>query len=761
MSDIDTQDRDGVGRTLTRKLEDDLGDLSGFRTRIHKEPGRVVMLRTKGGNPEVTEKRDVPEGCVKGPLVEIAFKYANPSALSGYRRWYGEPDPAIGAQEKVIKYEWSSDGLLCMESRKLQKICFTDGNAQTVDFLFAERPEDDNIPAEALPEVSAAAAGSTARFKFIEGKYTSREWYNSELANIGWAFSGPTIAGDPTPEPASAVKFFIQRLRSITFSVSDTQGKVRSAMVKWIFLNPAEVERGVGAITTACTNQNAREVSFNNRHFFTPNTDGNMSNLTMSVGIDQPPAFAGGPSFSVEFKKPGSFIAAVDPEGATGNQRPADVARAIDLCQFSAFGNPYHGLYWKTGTSAAVLYRDSARESDWGFSPDTYYSFGLSIGGGDGFTHKYYNVRDKDPTLEDNQVSTGVEGQGVLYPDALLVGGAWYVKDADINGWGQLQYDEFLYKDPAGTVWVVQYEITSTARMYDTSAGLGVDHALVTVVIRLKRRYGILGTEFSGLIPAANTINRTITTLTFVDNGAWNIGAGFIMYLFRQYAFTCAPDAKTVMCQSRYMGEGSSMYALRGVKLFSMSGVGAVKADASEGIQIGDGITVSVADFEIPKPVIAGPLRAETLDLYHSNGQWNYLSATFVNKNTGGGFYDRGATIYRNGDIVTGQFSSLSNLTPYTVIPVFHCPVRMVEASSDLPPPYWKPLGWTVIRQDDTSSFNTGLVVRDSVITVNQADMHQYLHTDTFVYSAKIGWAYDYRTKELITTPFDTTAYFI
>lgn len=54
-----------------RTMSDRLGDVDGFRTSVENLPDRDVMLRTRGGNPEVTTRfkgRKIPQ------LVEVAFK---------------------------------------------------------------------------------------------------------------------------------------------------------------------------------------------------------------------------------------------------------------------------------------------------------------------------------------------------------------------------------------------------------------------------------------------------------------------------------------------------------------------------------------------------------------------------------------------------------------------------------------------------------------------------------------------------------------
>ena len=737
--DFLVNDRDGAGKTLSRKLLAQSVDQGSFNTVIRQLPnGDEVMLRTKGGMPEMTvRKKPLLAGeCIKGPLTEIAFKYANPSAVTGYRRWYGEQDPAIGT-DKTKTYEWSSDSLFCIESRKLQKICFTDGNNQTVDFLFAEKPEDETQPPAV---VNPANAGASARFRFTEGVYLDREWYRAEAADIGWAFSGPTIDGVPAPEPATAVKFIIKRVRSIMFSISDTLGRVVPSRIKWVFANQSSVDRVLGDITTACTNQNARELSFANRSFFA--TNGNMDKLTLSVGLDEPPAVSGGPSFVVNFKSPGSFTAAINPEGAIGNVRPAQVEKAIDLCEFSTFGNPYHGLYWKVGTSDAVLYKDSTKAAQWPFIPEcTVVRYGGS--------HRYYNVRDKDPLDERNQIKTDDPSTGTFFPDALIQDGLWYVKDKGTSGWGGLNYNEFLYKDPAGSVWVIDFEILYVNQ---GPSGVYVDgrDALVTVRLTLKRRFGVLGTQFN--YGALNQINRVIGDFVYTDVYAWNIGAGFALYDFRNRSFYCAPDAKQVVMLSRYFQENSNGNPIFGAAKFTLDGTGSLVTAT-----LGNGITATMDEVPVIRALnarVSGYVHRYTLDVWYEDGHWKDLIAVTCSDPAG-----KWVNMFQSGELLC-TVTGVSEVFPVLVTPAY---VPAGYAGSQIPDWDNAPLAWAPSLYWDYPSptGSTYLIYRGAKVAIALADVQPYLKDAAGCYSAQIGWAYDYRTKELISVPFGSTAYFI
>lgn len=569
------QDRDAAGRTISRKLLDKVDDsASAFRTVVISDVDKEIMLRTKGGNNEVTVKRAEPEGvvCVKSPLIERAFSYNSSTAPVGYRRWYGEPDPAISSDPKDTEYVFSLDGLLCMETREIQKICFTDGNSEKVDFIFSKKPDNGEVGQAA----SSLNASSTARFKFIEKPYEVREWYGSEVADIGWAFAGPTIDGDPTPEPADAIKFFIRRVRSMSFTFSDAKKKVKNLLVKWIFANQTSTDRAGPTSAVGCANyKSAREVSFTNREFFAVATDGNMEKLTLQLDADEPPTNPDMAKIRLEFKKPGSFISAIDPDGATGNTRPADVEKAIDLCEFSAFGNPYHGLFWDETGEDSILYKDSSKATQWPFSPVSPYV----VGGSRGLSlfHRYYNVTGKNSLMEENKVKTEDAANGEMLCDAFLISGFYPITDDTdyANGWGQMTYKEFLYKDPAGTVWACEAEIVET----EIADAIGTTKTDVTIWIN--RRYGILGTEFAGHVSPENIAIRRNAGTFYFDTP---YGHGYYGD-YTTSGISVAHDAKTICVFSKHISTGRILERA----IVTMSGAGALVA--STGVSIGDGIS--------------------------------------------------------------------------------------------------------------------------------------------------------------------------
>lgn len=582
MSDRLFNDRDGAGKTIGRKLEDRVNDPLGFRTVIVKDGDNEVMLRTKGGRPELTVKKPEPKApittCVKSPLTEIAFKYHATTAQTGYRRWYGEPDPVAPAGPAAQTYQYSSDGLFALPARKLQKISFKDANLQNVDFLFAEQPVDPTTLSANLPATSVAAAASTARFKFIEGKYPEREWYPTERSDIGWAFTSP----------ATAVKFFIKRVKSIKFSVTDTMNAALGAiLIKWKFAYKDSTPLTGNPPDTGCANQNAEEVSFPGREFYAAVTDGNMEKLTMRV--------SNAADIRLDFKKPGSFIAVVDPENATGNTRPADKTKAIDLCEFSGFGNPYHGLVWNS-QALRVVYSDktkidTVKVKDGSGIPANYpdlegnnhYLKNYYYGGNGAFDFglRYYNFYNVNPFEQANITSTDDPYDGFLYMDAVIAHGLWYVGDHGASPtWNLLDDNSMLYKDGAGNCWEIYLQLT---KLNSTTARL-------TPTIR--QRYGVLGSsEFRDIMKVLPSTDFAMA-LNFPEGWKYRVehapNAKEAMILVTSYhyesAYNVGSPAMTV--------EPDNYHVFYGVRVV-VSGDGALLADALLGIGRSDGISVS------------------------------------------------------------------------------------------------------------------------------------------------------------------------
>lgn len=83
-----------------------------------------------------------------------------------------------------------------------------------------------------------------------------------------------------------------------------------------------------------------------------------------------------------------------------------------------------------------------------------------------------------------------------------------------------------------------------------------------------------------------------------------------------------------------------------------------------------------------------------------------------------------------------------------------------------IPSPQQSPLAWTVKNISALTALgqrpNVPLIYRDGLAEVDPYNTAYWTNpATTHGVSARIGWAYDYRSKELITTPFGSLAYFI
>lgn len=597
MADKFFKDADGAGRTLGDKLMRRAQDTDDFRTVIYDTPEGQVMLKTKGGNPELSIKRrevaaEAPvTECIASPLIEIAFKHGTPAEpvdpernpftlTSGYRTWHGENDPGVaGSPATVPEIQYSSDGLLYMQVRKPKKMRFLDKQNRTVDLVLARKPTKDSDADNAeydgantfsvVAKALATAAGAVSRFIFAEGRYRYREWYAPRSVNIDWCL----------PVNTSAVRFLMRRLKKLTLLVWDsTKPAGQEKTVDWFFAEPGIQDMPGSQPDTACANQNGREVSFANRQFFTEK--GHMKEARFRVGYQN--QNDGTADFRLEFKKPGSFLSQIDPEAVvprTGNHPGVD--GSPDAAEVVAFGNPYHGLMWVDGPgySNRVLYKDSTKTSQWPWTPAEPY-WGLNPYGVSNHEHQYYNVFGIENPLDVNHVVKAPDSDEMYLKDAFLFHGAWYVREAQAIGWGQLNFShrdgyvyypaqyEFLYRDDAGVVWVMQF-----------SMWLNSIHGL-RVQLHLLRRYGDISTSMTQSGPSLRLIHDEwfkIPNVQFDHTG-----------VYATPNVAVADNAKGACVFLRNISHGTGNAIMHAV-YFSVSGVGAVTAGA--GVNVGDGIT--------------------------------------------------------------------------------------------------------------------------------------------------------------------------
>lgn len=589
MTDKFFQDRDNAGKTISGKLMSKVEDnANDYRTVVISDGDTTTMLKTKGGMPEVTQtKKQTPVTtceCIKSPLTEIAFGYAastsaedaNPfKAATGYRRWYGEADNG-GAAFGKVGYNFSSDGILCIRSRPIQRMSFKDAKNQTVDLLFARKPEiesdaenkdyDADNTLTSVAHSRVAPALSSSRFVFAEGRYKYREWHPERSINLAWAFSNP----------AMAVFFLCKRLKSITFRFWDNQTGCQTSnpekTVKWSFMDEGLPVIEGTKTTTTCANQDAREPSFAARSYFA--TNGHLFDTELRVGLAG--SSEGTADIHLKLKRPGGLLTLFDPEKVVPASGQPDIthpgyATAHDLLDFAAFGNPYHGFVYKVGNNPAILYKDATQTATWaGITP---------VAGV--YPIRYYNFSGKDP-LDEKNIVRKPSSDEAYYPDAVFADQRWnIVPDTTTPTWSQLNWDEMLYKDPAGTVWVIMVRpMVWSIYPGDTA----VQFQRFGVRVDLVRRYGEIGTDFrydQFAVPLRIFIHGS-PTFAPAD---WTVyGAGY--FSGRLFVASDGKSAVAALAWAGTSGEGETICCAYRINL---SGSGAT--DASEGVAIGDGIS--------------------------------------------------------------------------------------------------------------------------------------------------------------------------
>jgi hypothetical protein len=815
------KDADGVGKTLGNKLMRQVPDANDFRTVVYDTPDGQVMLKTKGGNPELTMKREqkaeaVVSECIASPLVEIAFKHGTPAEpvnpdrnpftlTTGYRTWYGEQDPGVvGSPATVAEVQYSSDGLLYMEMRKPKKLRFLDKNNRTVDVVLARKPateqDADNAEYDAtntfkvVAKAVATAAGAVSKFIFAEGRYRYREWYKPRSANVDWCL----------PVNTSAVRFLIRGLKRLRLLVWDsTKPAGQEKEVDWFFADPSVPDMAGSMPDTACANQNGREVSFSNRQFFAEK--GHLREARFRVGYEN--ANGGSVDFRLEFKRPGGFITPVDPEAVvsrTGSHPGA--ASSPDATEIVAFGNPYHGLMWVDGPgfSNRVLYKDSTKTSQWPWTP-LEPSWGMNPFGIVEFEHQYYNVFGVKNTLDVKDV-VAVEGSDEKYlKDAFLFHGAWYVREAAALGWGQLDITygnfvqsppiyEFLYKDDSGVVWVVRAQWSRSIPSYVLESGKAKYTSNIGLTVTLHQRYGNIAENFASPKVTTRTLFSGVVPIIWFE---YVTGANLLPCATN---FDNAKGALLYFRNDNFEVPASVVAAIT----ITLSGSGATVA--GEGVSVGDGITIDCVSETVQKndfyTQYDGGAYAmnQVLDMYVENGAVKKLYAvTYHYQTLAGSVQDTYTTIKLtlDGDVlhtmmrhqnmvpdpnppygnyittvtyyVDGVQHSVPSNQPNSIVvrPVFSVPEWRISGDRyGSYPNGFSPVAWTITIRPGIGTYEVSsnlpvkIVYRKSILssTASEVGVYKYNGDD---YSASIGWAYDYRTGELIKTPFGAYAYFV
>lgn len=646
-------EKDAVDSTLVRKMGEKVADSpSGFRTVENIDPisGDKTRLRTKGGNAQATvEKQPVKpktDGCPKPPFVEVGFKYAavpgtdparNPyTVTSGYRTWHGEPNPSLPISptnpKKVKRFNFSSDGFFCIEARKPKRLTFKDANNKKVELLLAERPNDpDDLSNEENQNYTESGAGTfvnvakargssqgtdAADFKYSEGRYKYREWYPPEWQDIGWALKFV---------PNSAIKFMTKRLRKIALLIT-RKGSDAVKTVEWIFCNKDTPAYTGTPDAPLCAENNLREKSFSGRSFYSPN--GHLSEVVMRAryaGL-QPP-YSGGDEVKLTLRRPGSILMNIDPEWVipeSGSTTHPGANDSIDIQDFAAFGNPYHGLVWYNGSSY-TFYKDSSKTDTIPITP-AYLS---------PTTQRYYNFQNIANTTDEEHIirrklPDNTYSYEAFYKDAIMYFGS-SLPASSSNAFARVTQDEVLYKDPAGTVWVIEVNVTP---FVPYSNGL-----FLPAVATLMRKFGDLSTNFDwnnhgtglgqtnlGMLGGASTVDFW----PFMSENRYGRGLAVPGYrntsdpgsyvMWAEGHLIPSPDGKKCLAVNRTGDWNAGIFnaggrIVRGV-MFTFSGTGAEEADPENGIALGQGITCVAEEYPVKNPWPKPPVMTHQVQSY-------------------------------------------------------------------------------------------------------------------------------------------------
>lgn len=306
----------GKDRSLGNRMLEAVGGPDTIRTKIISTPDGQVMLRTRGGSPEIVvtpAKRDLP--AVPCNLVEADYNT---------RLWYDE--------------EWvhSTDGIFNLPLRRLKQIKFTataGGAVYTFRYHKAGEPPQ---------------AGNPAARIYAESSFATRTYHPAELVTDTTGPITYTVAGGVVTEVNSSSSFhnvslFVQpptfqigRIKAITMTgATYTYGK------------PGDTA-GVGAQGTPSAAM--IEADYASRTRFATGTKG-----LKSLVMKDPAA----KDVSYTTATPGGWL----------NSVVRTAAGIEPLCEVQAFGNPWHG---KFDSNNNLTLADGTVKTDWAGSGTTY-----------------------------------------------------------------------------------------------------------------------------------------------------------------------------------------------------------------------------------------------------------------------------------------------------------------------------------------------------------------------------------------------------
>lgn len=472
-------DRDGVGKTLIRKLGEKT-DTEGFRTTsIDTVEGRVTM-RTKGGMPEVT--REHSEETVKGflPLKEIDANHPSGNTQDA-RLYYHDHEKD---ENLPPRYVTSADGIIAIRVKPLKKSLFRSlGLGKRVDIWL----NDFSKPAQALKSVDYTAAGTpvapqlsqededaASSIVLMEALKRPEDSQGSPYKKDEFAFSDdpdgmlyrrfyrPELVIQPRPVDTNVdpgrqrgLAFLIARVKRLVFKVSGISGA--KFMSFWFAQHndATRTSKKADGATGECV-----ERSIHQRPYDVPGTPGVIGNTNVPQ-YARSVSMVGG---KISFAPPYGWMLPLHKEKGTDLIRPAEkctlqnesgtydiFSPLTSLSHLISFGQIWHG---KLNSTTGVLHAESDGRVVATFTSDEIPSNDLgdicrflyvNFSGKTGRTELPLNTVGTDETLSDVQYLTY---------DAVIVKDKYtFSEDADTLGLGD---GGFLYRNSDGSVHVLR-----------------------------------------------------------------------------------------------------------------------------------------------------------------------------------------------------------------------------------------------------------------------------------------------------------------
>lgn len=818
-----TRNGEAQGASFENRTLLNMGGANTTKTKIVKNPdGTETMCRTRNGFPEftTTKKLVTPAGgsCPRPPLTEINFAFAatqvggNPySGPTGYRQWYGDDSVPPKPQ-----YNWSHDGVFSLLAKLQKRISFLDADGKKVDFLLAKKPADpkdmnnpenrDYDGGNTFDSVTLTrATGSDVQYRFVEGRFKYREWFEPSFVDLGWIFQ----------TTAPAMSFLSKRLKKITLRVFDFlsgTAKITNTLT-WEFVEKTSTVLTGHNAAPACSSQNARELSYPDRDFFP--TEGHLRSLTLRTNyVDAPDT---GPDIVVNFKTPGSFLGVLNPLGVIPTveipspELHPGVDGAMDLLDFSAFGNSFHGYAYRVGTDPCKLYKDTTMAAE--------YTELASSTVVQGFPQRYYNFFNVDSLDPDNIVTDLVFDTGSgdyipsdrkFYKDIIINGIYPFPVVPTVDNKGALTWNQHLYKDPDGVVWVIQVE------QFVIQVSGSFDH--FAYIVWLNGQYK----DLEHLRPYSNSGFNLLTSkiLYTSPNIGWYVGME--QFLFADCSFISgsytyfypstknSPDGKRIAVM---LHSGCHYESIVYADDIRIAGTGLV--DDSLGGMVGDGITATRTRISLPAQnhqsasLGGGDIshdREMVNGLFFSGGAWKYTSvkghgiqnvltpygyswdwtvSVTVNGTPVGSpcgftsvFTGPGVVEYKmlDGTVCPGGIAipSIFNITYWSQGTEYMRGVLIAKAqtvtiaggnpffTNNTYVPVAACNAVYVLNPAERSGQTTTIVFEDGMVdTLPLDDVSAWDDGSGSMVSSKAGFAYDYRSKNITTFPYTDLAQFI